>query len=140
MALQPALLTARGLPADAIKACFPVSGVYALAGDVPPDSLQAFLAPGASRLHASPLHYVSGNRTPFLLAVGGQDFPVLYEQAYTMAAALRSAPGPVELLEIPGVDHFQINLRAADPAFIWVQRVRAWMQTFSPQTGACTVA
>jgi acetyl esterase/lipase len=136
MALQPALLTASGLPADAIKACFPVSGVYDLAGDVPLDRVQAFLAPGASRRDASPLHYVSGNRTPFLLAIGAQDFPGLYEQAYTMAAALRNELGPVELLEIPGVDHFQINMRAADPAFIWVQRVRAWMQTLPPENGA----
>jgi arylformamidase len=136
MALQPALLTARGLPADTIKACFPVSGVYALTGDVPEDRVQAFLAPGASRTQASPLQYVSGNRIPFLLAMGAQDFPVLYEQAHTMAAALRREPGPVELLEIPDADHFQINMRAEDPAFIWVQRVRAWMQTSPAVQGA----
>jgi acetyl esterase/lipase len=128
LALQPALSTARGVPADAIKACFPVSGVYDLQGDVPPDRLQAFLAPGASRAEASPLHYVRGNRTPFLLAVGAHDFPVLYEQAYAMAAALRQEQGPVELLEVAGADHFQINMRAGDPADVWVQRVRAWMQ------------
>jgi arylformamidase len=135
MALQPALLTSRGLPADAIKACFPVSGVYDLAGDIPQDRLQAFLAPDASRTQASPLHYVRDNRLPFLLAVGAQDFPVLYAQAYTMTAALRGTEGPVELLEIPAVDHFQINMRAADPEFIWVQRVKAWIQQLSHETG-----
>jgi arylformamidase len=128
LALQPALLTASGLPADAIKACFPVSGVYELAGDIPQDCLQAFLAPGASRAAASPLHYVRGNRTPFLLAVGEHDFPALYEQAYTMAAALRQEEGPVELLEVAAADHFQINMRSGDPEDIWVQHVRAWMQ------------
>ena len=30
---------------------------------------------------------------PFLLAVGAQDFPVLYAQAYTMTAALRDTEG-----------------------------------------------
>jgi acetyl esterase/lipase len=128
MALQPALLTARGLPAEIIKACFPVSGVYDLTGDIPQDRLHAFLAPGASRVHASPLHYVRGNRIPFLLAVGEHDFPVLYEQAYAMEAALRQEDGPVELLDIAGVDHFQINMRSAAPEDVWVQRVRAWMQ------------
>jgi acetyl esterase/lipase len=66
LALQPALRTARGLPAEVMKACFPVSGVYDLAGDVPQDSLQAFLEPAAHRAQASPLHYASGNQTPFL--------------------------------------------------------------------------
>ena len=128
LTLQPPLLTAQGLPTDVIKACFPVSGVYDLEGDVPQDRLQAFLAPEASRAQASPLHYTGGNRTPFLLAVGEHDFAALYQQAYTMAAALRQAPGPVEFLEIPGVDHFHINMQSDDPASLWVQRVRAWMQ------------
>lgn len=135
MTLQPALLTARGLPPGSITACFPLSGVFDLSGDLPQDQVQAFLAPGASLAHASPLHYVRGNRTPFLLAVGEQDYTVLYEQAYTMAAALRREPGAVELLDIPQVDHFQISMRAEDPTFIWVQRVRAWMQQSSHEKG-----
>ena len=44
LALQPALRTARGLPAEVIKACFPVSGVYDVEGDIPQDRLQAFLS------------------------------------------------------------------------------------------------
>jgi acetyl esterase/lipase len=135
LALQPGLLTARGLPANVIHACFPVSGVYDLAGDVPPDRLQAFLAPAANRAQASPLHYASGNRIPFLLAIGAKDFPALYAQAYTMAAALRAASGPVELLEIPAVDHFQISMQAEDPESLWVQRVRAWMQQVPHKKG-----
>jgi acetyl esterase/lipase len=128
LALQPHLLPAHGLPTDAITACFPVSGVYDLDGDVPLDRLQAFLDVGARPAPASPLHYVRGNRTPFLLAVGEHDFPALYEQAYTMAAALRQQPGSVEFLEIVGADHFQISMQGGDPAALWVQRVRAWMQ------------
>jgi dipeptidyl aminopeptidase/acylaminoacyl peptidase len=116
------------LPAHVINACFPVSGVYDLKGDVPPDRLQAFLVPGASLTEASPLSYVRGNRTSFLLAVGEHDFPALYEQAYAMAAALRQEQGPVELLEAAGADHFQINMRGGNPEDIWVQRVRSWMQ------------
>jgi acetyl esterase/lipase len=128
MALQPALLTARGLPAAVINACFPVSGVYDLDDDIPPDRLQAFLAPGTSRAAASPLQHVHGNRTPFLLAIGAHDYPVLYAQAYTMTAALRQEIGPVELLEIAGADHFQSSMQAQDAEDPWVQRARAWMQ------------
>ena len=128
LALQPARLTARGLPREVMKACFPVSGVYDLAGDVPQDRLQAFLEPGASRTQASPLHHVRGNRTPFFLAVGEQDYPALYEQAYAMAAALRQQDGALEMLEVAGADHFQISVHGGDPEGDWVQRVRAWMQ------------
>jgi acetyl esterase/lipase len=133
MALQPERLTARGLPADLIKACFPVSGVYDLAGDIPQDRLQAFLPQTTSPAEASPLHYVHGNRTPFFLAIGAHDFPVLSEQAFTMAALLRREAGPVEFLEVPEADHFHINMRQADPDDPWVQRVRAWMH--SPPQG-----
>jgi dipeptidyl aminopeptidase/acylaminoacyl peptidase len=73
------------------------------------------------------VRYIAGNQTPFLLAVGERDFPVLYEQAHTMAAALRQASGPVELLEIPNVDHFQISQYGGDPTHSWVQRVQAYM-------------
>lgn len=128
MALQPALLTARGMPDNAIKACFPVSGVYDLQGDLPQDRLRAFLGDGASRVAASPLYQVRGNRTPFLLAVGEYDFPVLYAQAYAMRAALRREAGPVDLLEVAGADHFQISMLGGDPEHVWTRRVRDWMQ------------
>ncbi len=127
MVLQPELLTASGLSADVIKACFSVSGVYDLEGDIPQDRLAAFLEPGASKGVASPLHAVIGNRTPFLLAVGERDYPVLYEQAYIMEAALRREAGPVELIDVAGADHFQISMQGGEPESIWVQRVRAWM-------------
>ena len=128
LALQPHFLAAHGLPTDAITACCPVSGVYDLQGDIPQDRLQAFLAPGASREQVSPIYHVRGNRTPFLLAVGEHDFPVLYAQAYAMAATLRQQVGKVEFLEIAGADHFQISMQGGDPDILWVQRVRAWMQ------------
>jgi acetyl esterase/lipase len=128
VALRPSLLPAYGLPSNAISACFPVSGVYDLTGPIPQDRLQAFLPAGTNPLVASPLHYTNGNRIPFLLAVGEHDFPVLYEQAYAMDAALRQADGMVEFLEIAGADHFQISQQGGDRSQIWVQRARAWMQ------------
>jgi acetyl esterase/lipase len=132
MALQPALLTARGLPADVIKSCFPVSGVYDLNDDLPQDRLQAFLPEAERRAEASPIHHTAGNQTPFLLAVGERDFPVLRRQAYAMAAALRREAAAVVLLEIAAADHFQINQQSGDPSDLWVQRVRAWMQPKGP--------
>jgi hypothetical protein len=60
--------------------------------------------------------------------VGENDFPVLYEQAHAMHAALRQVDGAVEFLEIAGANHFQMSQHGGDPAQIWVQRARAWMQ------------
>ena len=127
-ALRPSLLSAYGAPASALCGCFPVSGVFDLTGPIPQDRLRAFMPAGADPLVASPLHYTDGNRMPFLLAVGERDFPVLYGQAYAMAAALRQADGPVELLEIAGADHFAMSQYGGDPAHRWTQRARAWMQ------------
>ncbi len=128
VALRPTLLPAYGLPGSAISACFPVSGVYDLTGPIPQDRLKAFIPEGTDPLIASPLNYTTDNRIPFLLAVGEHDFPVLYEQAHAMDAALRQAEGPVEFLEIAGADHFQISQHGGDPSQMWVQRTRAWMQ------------
>lgn len=128
IALQPSLLPVYGVPRQAISACFPVSGIYDLSGPIPQDRLQAFIPAGTEPSLASPLRYTVGNRLPFLLAVGENDFPVLYEQAYAMEAALRQAGGPVECLEIAGADHFQVSQQGGDAEHIWVQRVRAWMQ------------
>ena len=136
MALQPERLVACGLPADVIKACFPVSGIYDLNNDLPQDCLQAFLPDIERRVEASPIHYISGNRTPFLLSIGARDFPVLYQQAYAMETALRREAAPVELLEIADVDHFQINQKSGDANDRWVQHVRTWMQRTPPETHA----
>ncbi|GIX48233.1 MAG: hypothetical protein KatS3mg131_2444 [Candidatus Tectimicrobiota bacterium] len=127
MTLRPSLLIAWGLPAAAIKGCIAVSGVYDLSGDLPQDRLRAFLPPQVSAAEASPIAYVAGNRTPLLLVVGEHDFPVLRQQAYAMAAALKAAGSPYELLDLPGVDHFQISLQGADVHSPWVQRARKKM-------------
>jgi arylformamidase len=128
MALQPARLVAHGLPADVIKACFPVSGVYDINHALPQDRLQAFLPDLKKWAEASPIRHISGNQVPFLLAIGERDFPVLYQQAYAMEAALSRESAAAELLEIADADHFQINQQSCDSSDIWVQRVRAWMQ------------
>ena len=128
VALQPSRLAAYGVSDSALRACFPVSGVFDLTGPIPQDRLHAFMPAGTDPLVASPLQYTDGNRLPFLLAVGENDFPVLYEQTYTMEAALRQAEGAVELMEIAGADHFAMSQYGGDPAQRWTQRARAWMQ------------
>jgi acetyl esterase/lipase len=122
----------RGLPADVVKACFPVSAPFDLRGGPAEDpgrrqKIAAFLARDADRVAASPIAHAEGNRTPFLVAWGGSDFPELVPQAEEMVAALRRQPGPVEALTLPGLSHFDTSERAGEAEFAWVRRVRAYL-------------
>ena len=126
LTLQREQRTAMGMPADVIKACFPVSGVFDVA-DTLADRREAFLSSEDDVRDASPLHNTEGNTTPFLLEIGGDDFDNLRSQHPRMLAALRSQPGYVEEMVREGHNHFRISLDHADPESPWVQRVREWM-------------
>ena len=124
--LQHERLADFGLPADIIKGCFPVSGVFDVT-ETPPDRREAFLKSDADARDASPLYHAEGNATPFLLEIGSEDFDNLRAQHPRMLAALRSQPGYVEEMVRDGHNHFQISLDHADPESPWTRRVREWM-------------
>ena len=124
--LQQERLADFGLPADIIKGCFPVSGVFDVT-ETPPDRREAFLKSDADARDASPLYHAEGNATPFLLEIGSEDFDNLRAQHPRMLAALRSQPGYVEEMVRDGHNHFQISLDHADPESPWTRRVREWM-------------
>ena len=126
MTLQQERLADFGLPADIIKGCFPVSGVFDVT-ETPPDRREAFLKSDADAHDASPLYHAEGNATPFLLEIGSEDFDNLRAQHPRMLAALRSQPGYVEEMVRDGHNHFQISLDHADPESPWTRRVREWM-------------
>src|SRR5262249_4020943 len=95
-------LAARGLPADMIRACLPISAPVALASDAPVRRQKgaAFLDSPADVTAASPIAHVEGNRTPFVVAYGTEDLPELIPQARQMIAALTRAGAPVEMLAL----------------------------------------
>jgi arylformamidase len=122
----------RGLPDDVVKACFPVSAPFDLRGGSGEDpgrrqKIAGFLASDADRLAASPVAHTEGNRTPFLVAWGGEDFPELVPQAQEMVMALGRQPAPVEAMALPELSHFDTNERAGEAEFAWVRRVRAYL-------------
>ena len=124
--LQTERLASSGLPADVVKGCFPVSGVFDVT-DAPPDRRDAFLASPDHAKEASPVHNAPGNRTPFLLEIGGNDFPNLRNQHPAMLKALQGQPGPVEEMVRQGHDHFQISLDHGESDNPWSRRVRELM-------------
>ena len=134
LTLELDALEASGLPRDVLKACFPVSGVFDLVGR-DEERLGPLLSSPADARAASPIQLVEGNRTPFLFAIGEIDFPELIPQSHAMAEALRNQSGTVELMDMPGEDHFNISLQGGNPDGPWVTRVREWMS--NPPTN-CT--
>ena len=126
VALQRDRLAAFGLPFDAIKGCFPVSGVFDVT-QAPPERREAFLASDDDARGASPVYNTEGNAVPFLLEIGSDDFDNLREQHPRMAEALRAQHGYVEEMTRQGHNHFQISLDHASLDSPWTRRVREWM-------------
>ena len=116
--------TGVGLPADAIKGCFPVSGAF----DFSDRERESAIIGSADDIGpASPINHVSGNTVPFFIAIGENDMPDLVRQAPAMADALRAQPGAVEIAEFEGCDHFKISVDAGDVDGLWATTVRRWM-------------
>ena len=126
LTLQGEQRTVMGLPADVIKGCFPVSGVFDVT-EAPPDRREAFLRSDDDAGDASPVYNAEGNRVPFLLEIGSDDFENLRAQHPRMLEALRLQQVYVEEMVREGHNHFGISLDHADPNSPWVRRVREWM-------------
>ena len=124
--LQRERLADFGLPADVIKGCFPVSGVFDVT-ETPPERREAFLESDDHARESSPMYNTEGNSTPFLLEIGSEDFDNLREQHPRMLAALRQEQGYVEEMVREGHNHFRISLDHAAPESPWTRRVREWM-------------
>jgi acetyl esterase/lipase len=133
-ALRRDALTARGLPSDVIKACYPVSGRYDLgersargAGAAPvrdgQSLVESFLGTPANVAAASPLQQVRGNTTPFVVAVGSRDLAGFVDQARAFVAALRAERGVVRFEEFEGYDHFMMSEQCSQPDNIWMRLV-----------------
>lgn len=125
---------ARKLPADIVRGCLPISGVYLFGEGSGLTVRPRFLGPegnGAERA-ASPLLRFEGTPPPFLMVHGDRDFPHLMRQAETMEAALRQAGGEVERHVLPGRDHFGASYAGGEADGPWVGRALAWIAKHAP--------
>lgn len=117
-----------GLPADVVRGCLAISGVYRFGEGSGLSMRPRFLgADGAAEQAASPISHIEAVPPPFLLAHGDKDFPHLIRQAEEMEAALRREGGAVERLALPGCDHFAASLVAGDATGPWLPRAIDWM-------------
>lgn len=133
MAMKKDYAERRGIPADVIKGCFPMSA--------PLETRRDKLEPGGRREKlvkdllereddgddASPLAQVDANDTPFLVTYGSRDVPGIIADSRLLAELLNKQPGPCEQLELDDCAHFDTIMSCRDPESAWVREVHGWM-------------
>ena len=132
--LRKDLIEARGLPPEVVKGCAPISSQLDLVFENPaPGSGEAriyemFLRTAQDAPSASPRRLVEGNRTPFFLAYGGNDFPRIARSNEQMVEALQGQACKLHVERLDGFGHFDTALALGDPNQQWVQRLVSWLR------------
>jgi arylformamidase len=136
LALQPDWWQRRGLDANPLRGCLPLSGAYRFGEGSGLAVRPRFLGAGETERAASPIAQII-DRTPFLIAYGEQDFPHLKAQGEAMTQALQAAGNPVERLILPNCDHFAVSYHAGQADGAWLAHAVAFMSRYqSTQPGA----
>ena len=125
----------RGLPADVVRGCLPVSGVFRFDAESGLTMRPRFLGPageGDRAAAASPLLRIDAAAcAPFLLAWGSRDFAHLIVQGRQMHEALQRAGVAAEAFVFEGADHFEASLASGQGESGWPDRASAWMREIS---------
>ncbi len=119
----------RGLGANPLKGCLPISGTYVFGQDSGLSIRPRFLGKGDTERLASPMTDIT-DRTPFLIAYGEHDFPHLIAQAEAMGRKLQDAGIAVEMLALEGCDHFKASYLAGEETGAWVSRAASFMRRY----------
>ncbi len=100
---------ARGLAPDVIKGAVPISGIFDLAPIIETSINDDARLNAESAREASPLHQLPARvGTPIIAAVGAEETPGFLDQNRRFAEAWGAAGGPVEVMEVPGLHHFNV--------------------------------
>ena len=107
--------SAFGAPGDVVKAGCAISGLY----DLEPIRLCYLnevlkLTPEIARRH-SPVHLAPARPTPLVLALGGAEGAEYHRQTDDLMSAWRPRGVPIEVMDLPGHDHFSIVAELQSP-------------------------
>lgn len=96
------------------------SGMIGLAGPydflpVKTDRLKTILGPEDQRWKSQPINFVKGDNPPMLLMVGLKDDTVWPRNTFNLAAKIKEAGGPVEVLQYPSYSHIEMAAKLAKP-------------------------
>jgi arylformamidase len=119
----------RGLAANPIQGCLPLSGVYWFGEGSGLSKRPRFLANLDAERLASPIAQIT-DRTPFLIAHGEHDFPHLTAQAKAMTSALQAAGNPVEYFVLADCDHFTASYEAGVASGMWLPRAASFIRRY----------
>jgi acetyl esterase/lipase len=78
-------------------------------------NLQAIFGPVATRNRTQPINYVTGSNPPMLLLTGVHDKVVNPGNTYRLAAKIKSAGGPVQVIKFRNYGHVQMAAKLAAP-------------------------
>jgi acetyl esterase/lipase len=77
--------------------------------------LKTIFGPEDQRPKSQPINFVTGSNPPMLLMVGTKDGTVWPRNTYNLAAKIKSAGGPVEVVEFAGYGHVDMAAKLAKP-------------------------
>lgn len=97
-----------------------LSGMIGLAGpyDFLPltsERLKVIFGPEDQRWKSQPINFVTGNNPPMLLLVGTGDKSVWPKNSYNLAAKIKAAGGPVQVIDYKGRGHIDMVAKLAKP-------------------------
>lgn len=115
------------LPSDLVKSGIPISGLYDLA-PLRPTSINhaAGIDPDAAR-RFSPLFLPPASNAPVLAVVGGDETGAFHQQTEDFVERWSEAGARVERHVEPGVDHFDVVNRFADPGSVLFRKTLDWL-------------
>lgn len=134
-ALRSAERRRAGIPAQAVRACLPISGIMDLYHPAPPAGTleervyTMVLRDPAEDGVMSPLCWTVGNTLPVLLGFGDRDSERVMKSNRRLAALLQLQDGPVASRVQAGHDHFQTHTSLKDAAHPWYADLQRLVQT-----------
>jgi arylformamidase len=119
--------TTFGLPADALKGGAPFSGMF----DLEPVQLSwrnTYLKMDREEaLALSSIRRIPDRVMPLVIGYGGGELDEFRRQSREFAAAWRDRGYPCTEIELPGLNHFEVQQQMANPVGVIVPAIRAMM-------------
>ncbi len=104
-----------GLPKDLVKSGISISGVFDIEPLLYTDIGDALQLDKDGAKGVSPLYLKPATKAPLVLAVGGDEGDEFHRQSQIMADAWVPYDIPIEMMDLPGKNHFSILNTLADP-------------------------
>lgn len=134
IALRQADAREAGIPAEAVRACLPISGIMDLhhpapeAGSLEQRVYTLVLREPSDDAAMSPLHWSADSTVPMHLSYGEHDSERVQRSNQELAHRLRQAGTPCSLSVEAGQDHFSTHTALRTPQAPWYRRLASILE------------